>query len=91
MVLYHVHVYTLHISSAQTSHLGVGHLDIYIHVRAFAGDKHDYFTPAPYYWPDPKNPKGPYIVMDGQRVPGTGLYDEKVCGAWLVGGKIRQH
>ena len=48
-----------------------------------AGDKHDYFTPAPYYWPDPKNPRGPYVVIDGQRVPGTGLYDEQV---W-VGGR----
>eukprot|EP01134_Creolimax_fragrantissima_P003404 CFRG3404T1 len=40
-----------------------------------SGDKHDYYTPAPYYWPNPKNPKGPYIVRDGERVPGTGLYD----------------
>jgi hypothetical protein len=54
-----------------------------------AGDKHDYFTPAPYYWPNPKNPKGPYIVIDGQRVPGTGLYDDQVRGFARTGGEMR--
>ncbi|KNC75273.1 hypothetical protein SARC_12199, partial [Sphaeroforma arctica JP610] len=42
-----------------------------------SGDKHDYYTPAPYYWPNLDNPKGPYIVRDGERIPGTGLYDEQ--------------
>ncbi|PYS34299.1 MAG: hypothetical protein DMF75_06900, partial [Acidobacteria bacterium] len=35
-----------------------------------SGDKHDYMTQAPYFWPDPKSPKGlPYIRRDGERNP----------------------
>jgi hypothetical protein len=30
---------------------------------------HDYFSEGPYWWPDPKNPKGPYIHRDGERNP----------------------
>ena len=31
-----------------------------------SGDKHDYMTAAPYYWPDPSKPDGlPYIGRDG--------------------------
>jgi hypothetical protein len=31
-----------------------------------SGDKNDYLSLAPYYWPDPSKPKGlPYIVHDG--------------------------
>jgi hypothetical protein len=30
---------------------------------------HDYYSEGPYWWPDPKNPKGPYIRKDGQRNP----------------------
>jgi len=30
-----------------------------------SGDKHDYFSCAPYWWPDPSNPAGPYIRKDG--------------------------
>jgi hypothetical protein len=41
-----------------------------------SGDPHDYWHPAPYWWPDPTKPDGlPYIKKDGQRVPGTRLYD----------------
>lgn len=41
-----------------------------------SGDKHDYYNPAPYFWPNPNTPNGlPYIRKDGQRVPGTELYD----------------
>eukprot|EP00123_Amoebidium_parasiticum_P017214 comp23756_c0_seq1/m.41095 comp23756_c0_seq1/g.41095 ORF comp23756_c0_seq1/g.41095 comp23756_c0_seq1/m.41095 type:complete len:943 (-) comp23756_c0_seq1:611-3439(-) len=41
-----------------------------------SNDKHDYYTPKPYYWPDPRKPNGmPYVRRDGQRVPGTELYD----------------
>jgi len=33
-------------------------------------DKHDYFSTAPYFWPDPTKPDGlPYIRKDGQRNP----------------------
>lgn len=35
-----------------------------------SGDKHDYLSQAPYYWPDPKKPDGlPYINRDGERNP----------------------
>jgi len=30
---------------------------------------HDYYSEGPYWWPDPKNPNGPYIRKDGQRNP----------------------
>ena len=34
------------------------------------GDKHDYTSQAPYFWPDPKSPNGlPYIRRDGERNP----------------------
>lgn len=32
-----------------------------------SGDKHDYMSLAPYFWPDPKAPNGPYIRRDGER------------------------
>jgi hypothetical protein len=35
-----------------------------------SGDKHDYMSQAPYFWPDPGRPNGrPYIRKDGQRNP----------------------
>jgi hypothetical protein len=35
-----------------------------------SGDKHDYLSQAPYFWADPKSPKGlPYIRRDGERNP----------------------
>jgi hypothetical protein len=30
---------------------------------------HDYVSEGPYWWPDPKNPNGPYIRKDGKRNP----------------------
>ncbi len=30
-----------------------------------AGGLHDYFSEGDYWWPDPKNPNGPYIQKDG--------------------------
>jgi hypothetical protein len=32
-------------------------------------DPHDYYSEAPYWWPDPANPAGPYIRKDGQINP----------------------
>lgn len=29
------------------------------------GGKHDYFSEGDYWWPDPKNPQGPYLRRDG--------------------------
>src|SRR5262249_56327936 len=35
-----------------------------------SGDKHDYMSQAPYFWPDPSKPGGvPYMRKDGQRNP----------------------
>jgi len=35
-----------------------------------SGDKHDYMSQAPYFWPDPNKPNGlPYIRRDGERNP----------------------
>jgi hypothetical protein len=32
-------------------------------------DAHDYYSEGPYWWPDPKNPAGPYIRHDGRTNP----------------------
>lgn len=35
-----------------------------------SGDKHDYYSQSPYWWPDPTKPNGlPYIRHDGKRNP----------------------
>lgn len=35
-----------------------------------SGDKHDYMSQAPYWWPDPSKPNGrPYVRRDGERNP----------------------
>ncbi len=39
-------------------------------IIAVSGDKHDYVSMGPYWWPDPSKPDGlPYIRKDGQRNP----------------------
>lgn len=41
-----------------------------------SGDLHDYWHPAPYWWPNPATLDGlPYVRHDGERVPGTELYE----------------
>jgi len=37
--------------------------------RRSAGGRHDYFSEGDYWWPDPKNPKGPYVRRDGETNP----------------------
>jgi len=32
-------------------------------------DPHEYYSEAPYYWPNPDNPTGPYLRKDGQANP----------------------
>src|SRR4051794_26787596 len=35
-----------------------------------SGDKHDYLSIAPYWWPDPTKPRGmPYVQRDGEHNP----------------------
>lgn len=42
-----------------------------------SGELHDYWHPAPYWWPNPDTPDGlPYVRRDGERVPGTVLWEE---------------
>lgn len=41
-----------------------------------SGNKHDYWHPAPYFWPNPKTRDGlPYVYKDGERIPGTRMYE----------------
>ncbi|MGC4101943.1 alginate lyase family protein [Ferruginibacter sp.] len=43
-----------------------------------SGDKHDYMSLAPYYWPDPAKPNGlPYIRKDGKTNPEVKDYKDK--------------
>jgi hypothetical protein len=50
----------------------------------------DYYSEGPYWWPDPKNPGGPYIRKDGERYPGRFTANRNdlgsVCGATLALG-----
>jgi len=39
-----------------------------------AGGRHDYFSEADYWWPDPRNPGGPFVQRDGESNPGN--FDE---------------
>jgi hypothetical protein len=34
-----------------------------------AGGAHDFFSEGDYWWPDPKNPQGPYVQRDGMTNP----------------------
>ncbi len=34
-----------------------------------AGGRHDFFSEGDYWWPDPKNPDGPYLQRDGMTNP----------------------
>lgn len=43
-----------------------------------SGDRHDYYAPAPYHWPNPRSADGlPYVLRDGQVNPdaNTPKYD----------------
>lgn len=41
----------------------------------YAPNKHYYCSIAPYSWPDPKNPNGPYITRDGEANPEKNKFD----------------
>jgi len=53
--------------------------ELYLHERPItitnsssshsAGGKHDYFSEADYWWPDPKDPNGSYVQRDGMSNP----------------------
>ena len=42
---------------------------------SFASDKHFYCSIAPYWWPNPSDPMGPYIWKDGSFNPDRNNYD----------------
>jgi hypothetical protein len=65
------------------------------HSPRSAGGIHDYFSEGDYWWPDPKNPNGPYVQRDGMSNPGN--FDEHrkalmrlsvqapaLCAAWVL-------
>jgi hypothetical protein len=53
-----------------------------------SGDKHDYMSVGPYWWPDPDSPDGlPYIVKDGQVNPERYEYDRTPLSNLL--GQVR--
>lgn len=41
------------------------------HSERSAGGLHDFFSEGDYWWPDPKNPDGPYVQRDGMSNPGN--------------------
>jgi hypothetical protein len=41
------------------------------------GGKHDFYSEGDYWWPDPKNPNGPYIRKDGLTNPNNFNADRK--------------
>ncbi len=41
-----------------------------------SGDKHDYLSMGPYWWPNPDKPDGPYIRIDGETNPERDKYDK---------------
>ncbi len=44
-----------------------------------SGNKHDYMSIAPYFWPDPSKPNGlPYINKDGVVNPEVRIYTDKL-------------
>jgi len=43
-----------------------------------AGSIHDFFSESDYFWPDPKNPAGPYIEKDGLTNPDNFVEHRKV-------------
>src|SRR5882724_9019423 len=39
------------------------------HSKRSTGGLHDFFSEGDYWWPDPKNPEGPYVQRDGLTNP----------------------
>ncbi len=63
--------------------------------RRDPGGIHEYYSEGLYWWPDPKNPEGPYIRRDGRINPGNFTADKKalsvfsdqisaLCAAWRL-------
>jgi hypothetical protein len=69
-----------------------------------SGGPHDFSSEADYWWPDPKNPKGPYVQRDGMSNPDNFIEHRKamlrlsvqvgaLAAAWRLSGerKFAQH
>lgn len=65
-----------------------------------AGGPHDFFSEGDYWWPDPANPKGPYIQRDGQTNPDNFVEHRKammrlsvqlpaLAAAWQITGDAK--
>jgi hypothetical protein len=55
-----------------------------------SGDKHDYMSIAPYFWPDPAKPDGlPYIRKDGQVNPQRGNADTDAKALGQMSGNVQ--
>src|SRR6188474_3193483 len=50
-----------------------------------AGGPHDFFSEGDYWWPDPKNPGGPYVRRDGESNPGNFVDHRRA----LIGFSVR--
>src|ERR1051326_180984 len=49
-----------------------------------SGDKHDYMSIGPYFWPDPASSNGlPYIRHDGRRNPANRTSDRRALGSMI--------
>src|ERR1041385_3333039 len=49
-----------------------------------SGDKHDYMSIGPYFWPDPASSNGlPYIRHDGKRNPANRTSDRRALGSMI--------
>ena len=65
-----------------------------------AGGPHDFFSEGDYWWPDPKNPEGPYIQRDGMTNPNNFVEHRRylmrlsvqvpaLTAAWRITGERR--
>ncbi len=65
-----------------------------------AGGRHDYFSEADYWWPDPQDPGGPYVQRDGlsnpqnfdahrQAMRRLSLQVPALAAAWKLTGEAR--
>ena len=68
------------------------------HSPRSAGGSHDFFSEGDYWWPDPKNPDGPYIQRDGMSNPNNFVEHRRalmrmsmqvpaLTAAWMLTGK----
>lgn len=54
-------------------------------MTAASGDRHDYLSFGPYWWPDPAKPDGlPYVRRDGERNPGAARGSDSAALARLA-------